>query len=130
MRNIDRSKIIFEDPRWQYLETPASFGHLTCYLGPGHQPICVITQLDDNPGRSVTNSVEAIAETLNRVTLPHIKELNDFQRQQCMLVEEYHVYWPKEEWTLDRVWFPTAKGQSPSWKPTTYEELGLALKDR
>lgn len=133
MRNIDRSKIIFEDPRWQYLETPASFGHLRCYLGgdDGRTPVIIITELVDNRGRSVTNSIEDIAELVEAAVLPYLTMLSDQQRKAYILAEEYrHVNYP---WTLDQVTFPiptgvvTRSGGSPRWMPTTYEKLGLAL---
>lgn len=131
---IDRSRIIFEDSSWQYLERPDSFGHLRCYLGgdDGRTPVIIVTELDDNPGRSVTNSIEDIAQLVEASVLPYLTMLSDQQRKAYILAEEYRHL--NDPWTLDQVTFPiptgvvTRSGGSPRWMPTTYDKLGLALK--
>ena len=87
--------------------------------------VIVLTELDDNPGISVTNAVERIAELVcARFNKKNLKE-KTVKDCTCVWVEHYPETSGGDE-SFDFVYFKTRKNGtffSPEWKRTTKEQV-------
>jgi hypothetical protein len=48
--------------------------HVRQYEQPGVMPVVIVGQLDDNPGTSITNEIEMVAASVERVLFPEGRE--------------------------------------------------------
>lgn len=126
--------LLTDTPRWAY-PTPGFPGKTgECRLrlwrvvddsyGNGKAYVAVVTELDDNPGASVTNSAESIYAALCEALAD---EYGVDERTTVRLIEHYPRGSVARTDTYDEVTFHLPSGTRPSWTRLRRERVALIL---